>query len=317
MSTMQAFRLHAYGGPENIKLDTVPIPTPAPTEVLIRVHYSALNPFDWKIREGYVRDQMPLPLPYTLGVDLVGSVTALGKQCSRRLKEGDRVMTMSRKLGAFAEYIVCDEATLAKVPENLPDVDAATLPIPGMSAWQSLNQAGEIKPGSKVLIHGASGVVGALVIQLAKAKGAKVIGTASGKNKEYVIGLGADQFVDYTKENFEDVVGKDVDLVLDYVLLGGAQNTTDRSWGVLKEGGAIVSLADPTILGKTPEGKKGFFPEIVPDVEVMEKLGKMLKDGEIKAKIAKIYPLRQLVEGMEANKVGGTTGRLLVDFGCA
>ncbi|KAK4494789.1 hypothetical protein PRZ48_014145 [Zasmidium cellare] len=310
-STMLAYRLHTYTGPTALSLSTLPLPTPTPTQALIRTSHSALNPFDWKIAHGYVREVLPLPLPYTLGVDFVGTITSLGKECTGRLKVGDRVMTMSRSLGAFAEYIAVEEGILARVPEGLGDKEACTLPIPGLSAWQSLYIAGEVKAGMKVLIHGASGVVGALAVQLAKKAGAEVIGTASGKNKDFVVGLGVDQFVDYTKERFEDVLGKEsIDLVLDYVLIGGTDNTTDRSWSVVKKGGAIVSLSDPSILGKIPEGKKGFFPEIVPDVEVLEKLGKMLKDGEIQAKVAKVYPRGQLVEGMEANKAGGT----VVDF---
>ncbi|KAF2162674.1 hypothetical protein M409DRAFT_26912 [Zasmidium cellare ATCC 36951] len=312
---MLAYRLHAYASTPPLHLDTLPVPTPTPTQALIHTSHAALNPIDWKIALGHVAEHMPLPFPYTLGVDFVGTITSLGANCPSRLKKGDRVMTLSRALGAFAESLTIESDILAKVPDGLSDADAATLPIPGLSAWQSLHAAGPLEPGMKVLIHGASGVVGALAVQLAKAKGLHVVGTASGKNREFVVGLGADGFVDYTREKFEDVVGMgSVDLVLDYVLVGGAANTTERSWGVLKEGGAIVSLADPTILGKIPEGKRGFFPEIVPDVEGLEKLGRMLRDGEIKAKVAKVYRRGELLEGMEANKAGGTTGRLLVDF---
>ena len=309
---MKAYRLHAYGGPECIQLDDVPVPKPAKGEVLIAVSKVGMNPFDWKIREGYVKDQMPLKLPTTLGVDFSGTVVALGEGASK-FKPGDRVMTMSQALSAFAESIVVDENILARVPVGLDDVSAATLPIPALSAWQSLRTAGEVKPGMKVLIHGASGIVGAFAVQFAKAAGAEVFATASGKNRDYVMGLGADKFINYQTENFEDIA-KDIDLVLDYVLIGGDKNTTDRSWSVLKPNGAIVSLSDPTIMGKIPRGLRGFFPQIIPDVSVMEKIAGQLASGAIKSKVAQVFPRAELVNAMEINKAGGTIGRLITDF---
>lgn len=312
MSTQQAWRLHAYGGPENLKLDDIPVLKPGPSQVLVEVSHVGMNPFDWKIREGYVKDFLPLQLPTTLGVDFSGTIVSLGEGASR-FKVGDRVMTMSQSLGAFAEHIVVDESILANVPAALDDVTAATLPIPALSAWQALYTAGKIKPGMTILVHGASGIVGAFAVQFAKAEGAKVIATASAKNREYVMGLGADEFIDYQTENFEERV-KDVDLVLDFVLVGGDRNTTDRSWGVLKENGAIVSIADPTIMGKIPQGKQGFFPQIQPKPDQLETIAERLESGKIKSKVAKVFGRGELVEAMEINKTGGTTGRLIVDF---
>lgn len=312
MATHKAYRLHGYGGRDNIKLDDAEVPTAGAGQVLVAVSHSAVNPFDWKIREGYVKDEMPLPLPYTLGVDVVGTIKALGEDATR-FKVGDRVMTMSNTLGAFAEHIALDEKLLARVPDGLSDAEAATLPIPGMSAYLSLHAAGDLPPNAKVLIHGASGVVGALAIQLAKQAGAHVIGTASAKNRDYVLGLGADEFIDYTSERFEDRV-KDVDLVLDYVLIGGTDNTTDRSWAVLKKGGAISSVADPSIMGKVPDGYRGFFAFVQPDVAILEDLGKQLASGKIKTKIAKVFPRGELLDAIDLNQAGGTTGRFVVDF---
>nr|POE51591.1 putative quinone-oxidoreductase like, chloroplastic [Quercus suber] len=312
MAMHKAYRLHSYGGPGCITLDDVPVPTPTNGQVLVAVSKAAMNPFDWKIREGYMKDNLPLPLPAVLGVDFVGTVTALGEGAGR-FQVGDRVMTMSRNLGAHAEHIVVDESILARVPKALQDTDAASIPIPGLTAWQTLHAAGPVHAGMNVLIHGASGTVGAFAVQFAKAAGATVIGTASGKNREYVLGLGADEFIDYQMEKFEERV-RDVDLVLDYVLLGGASSTTDRSWAVLKPNGALVSAADPSMVSKTPEGFRGFFPQITPDVGQMEDIAAKLSSGELKSKIAQVFDRDQLVEAMELNKAGGTTGRLLVDF---
>jgi NADPH:quinone reductase-like Zn-dependent oxidoreductase len=311
---MKAYRLHSYGGPESITLDNdVPTPKPGKGQVLVEVSTVAVNPFDWKLREGYLKDLVPLQLPAILGVDVVGTVSALGEG-SQRFKVGDRVMTMSRALGAHAEFIAVDEAILARVPESLSNAEAATLPIPTLTAWTVLKAGGEVRPRMKVLIHGASGVTGAFAVQYAKAAGAEVIGTASGKNRDYVLGLGADQFIDYENEKFEEQV-KDVDFVFDFVLIGGDRNTTSRSYDVLKPNGAFVTVADPMSVmnGKIPEGKRGFFPQVVPDPAILERLAQEVADKKIKSKIAQVFPFKDLVKAMELNRAGGGTGRLIVD----
>ena len=312
MITHKAYRLHSYGGPGCIQLDDVPVPTPGQSQALVAVSMVGMNPFDWKIREGYVRDQLPLQLPATLGVDFFGTVVALGEGCSR-LKVGDRVMTMSTSLGAFAEHIAVAEDILARVPATLDDASAATLPIPALSAWQALHTAGEIRSDMTILIHGASGTVGAFAVQFANAAGARVIATASGKNREFVIGLGADTFINYKTDNLEQLT-KDVDLVLDFILVGGNKNAMNRSWSVLKSGGAIVSLADPNILRLIPTGIRGFFPSIQPDADLLEAIADQLATGKVKSTVAQTFNRSELVKAMEINKAGGTTGRLIVDF---
>lgn len=313
MATQTAWRLHAYGGPECVRLDTdVPIPKPGPTQVLIATSIVAMNPFDWKLREGYYKKEVPLQLPAILGVDFVGTVTAVGKKASR-FQVGDRVMSMSTKLGAFAEFIAVEEDIVARVPAALADDVAATVPAPALSAEQALRAAGKVTPGMTVLIHGASGVCGAFAVQLAKLKGAKVVATASGKNREWVMGLGADVFVDYRTEKFEDKA-ENVDLVLDFVLVGGAMNTTNRSWGVLKPNGALTSLTDLSMIGNVPEGKRGFYVTTQPDPAVMEEVADLIAAGKISSKVAHVYNRGQLTEAMEMSKAGGTIGRMLVDF---
>lgn len=312
MSTQQVYRLHSYGGPDSIQMDTVPVPVPGPSQVLISISTVGMNPFDWKIREGYVRDVMPLQLPAILGVDFCGVVVGFGEGASK-FRLGDRVMTMSTSLGAFAEYITVDESILARVPAELSDVSAATIPIPGLTAWQGLHAAGELRSGMRILIHGASGLVGAFAVQIAKSYGAHVMGTASAKNRDYVMGLGADEFCDYQTERFEERFDN-VDLVLDCILVGGVMNTTDRSWGVLKANGAIVSVADPMITSKIPPGFRGFFPTIEPSATQMEMIAAQMTCGKMVTQVAQVYPRADLVEAMERNKLGGTTGRLIVDF---
>ncbi|BBZ25851.1 NADPH:quinone reductase [Mycolicibacterium madagascariense] len=310
MSLQKAYRLHSYGGPECVQLDDVEVPEPGPSQTLVAVHTVGMNPFDWKIREGFGR-MMGLQLPTTLGVDFVGTVEANGDGASR-LAAGERVMAISNTLGAFAEYIAVDEATLARVPEGLSDVEAAALPIPGLTAWQTVHLAGEPGPGMRVLINGASGIVGSLAVQLVKAAGGYVIGVASGKNRDYVLKLGADEFLDYQGERVENRF-TDVDLVLDYALAGSPDDTA-RLWTVLTPGGAVVSVADPTILDNVPAGYRGYFHQAVPDAAALEEIANRVVAGDLTITIAQVFPRDRLIEAMELNKAGGTTGRLVVDF---
>jgi NADPH:quinone reductase-like Zn-dependent oxidoreductase len=239
-----------------------------------------MNPFDWKFAKAMSSSYFPSSCQRYSAWILSAKVAALGEGTSR-FKVGDRVMTMSARLGAYAEYIVVDESILPSVPPSLSNVNAATLPIPALTAWQALHTHEVIRPGATVLIHGASGIVGAFAVQFAKAEGAKVIGTASGKNRGYVMSLGADGFIDYEQESFEEHV-KDVDLVLDFALIGGSMNTTERSWGVLKANGAIVSVGDPTVAQKAPKGLYAYFPTIKPDASQLEAIDESLALRELK-----------------------------------
>jgi NADPH:quinone reductase-like Zn-dependent oxidoreductase len=312
VSSQKAYRLHSYGGPETIQLDDVPIPAAGASQVLVAVRAVGMNPFDWKIREGFVKDSLVLDLPTTLGVDFIGTVAALGDGVSRFVV-GERVMGMSQSLGAFAEHIAVDEAILARVPAALTDVDAATLPIPVLTAWQGLHAAGDLHAGMRVLINGASGITGSMAVQFAKHAGAYVIGVASGKNREHTLALGADEFIDYHTDSFHDRV-TDIDLIFDCALIGNP-DTTKRSWAVLKPGGAIVSVADPSILDQIPDGYHGFSPQAdATDVATLEDIANKVVEGTITTKVARVFPRDELIDAMELNKAGGTTGRLVVDF---
>jgi len=310
MATHQAYRLHSYGGPECIKLDTVPVPKPEAGEVLVAISKAGINPFDWKIRAGYVKDQMPLPLPYTLGADFVGTVAALGEG-SLRFQVGDRVMSITNKLGAYAEHIAIKENILARVPDAIPDEDAATLPMPGLTAWQALYAAGLVRTGITVLVVGASGTAGAMAVQFAKAAGAKVVGTASAKNKDFVLDLGADDFIDYRTERFEERK-EQFDLILDFAL--GPNGISADAWKVVKDGGAIVSVANPGVQADVPSGKSGLFRQTSPDASLLEDIVTQYLDGKLKTKVARVFSREQLHEAMELNQNGGTTGRLILDF---
>lgn len=313
---MQAWRLHNYGGPEVIQLDHIPVPQPTDGQIQVAVNKAGICPFDWKVREGYLKDHMPLSLPCTLGTDFLGTVTAVGKGL-QGFKIGDRVMGFEQSLGSFAEYrIVSDTKVLAHVPQGLSNDQAMTLPMNAQTAWEALHAAGSLEKGMRVLVQGGSGNVGAFAIQLAKTAGCYVFATGSATNKDYILGLGADVFIDYKKEKFEDVV-QDADLVVDCIHIGGVDDTTARSWQVLKKGGAVVSVADPHVFDQVPAGKRAFFFSTTPNGSQLEMLSVMLRDGKIKGKVAKVFGKDQLPEAMELCKNTGATGRILVDFGKA
>jgi len=255
---MKAIRIHQYGGPEVLAQVEMQCPTPGPDEVLIKVRAASVNPLDWKMRAGLVKKIFPLTFPATLGRDVSGTVEEAGDNVTQ-FKRGDEVYALVS--GGYAEYVVAKETAVAKKPRTLDHVQAAAVPAVGLTALQALFEVAQLSAGQKVLIHAAAGGVGNFAVQLAKARGAYVIGTASSKNHPLLNELGVDQAVDYRKTRFEDVV-REVDVVLDTV--GG--ETQERSFKVLKKGGILVSLVQP--LRKNWPRNMAFVPSsmvVVPD----------------------------------------------------
>jgi NADPH:quinone reductase-like Zn-dependent oxidoreductase len=241
---MKASRIHAYGGPEVLAYEDAPRPEPAKGEVLVRVHAAGVNPIDAKIRAGYLKEHIRYALPAILGWDLSGVIEAVGPGV-KAWKAGDAVYAMGdvTRNGAYAEYATIDEGLLAPKPKSQDHIHAAAVPQAGLMAFHALFIFGTLQKGQKVLIHGAGGGVGSFAVQLAKWKGAYVIGTASRNNQDLLKDLGADEAIDYTAADFRTKV-KDVDLVLDTV--GG--ETQEKSFAVLKRGGTLVStLGQPSI----------------------------------------------------------------------
>src|ERR1700733_11592018 len=235
---MKAIRIHQYGGPEVLAQVEMQRPKPGPDEVLIQVHAASVNPIDWKLRAGHVKEVFPLTFPATLGWDVSGTVEEAGDKVTQ-FKRGDEVYALV-KGGGYAEYVAVTASVVAKKPRTVDHVHAAAVPVAGLTAWQALFEVAQLRAGQKVLIHAAAGGVGNFAVQFAKAKGAYVIGSASSKNQAFLGELGVDQAVDYQKTRFEDVV-RDVDVVLDTI---GA-DTQERSFKVLKKGGILVSIVQP------------------------------------------------------------------------
>jgi len=307
MRTQTALRLHTYGGPDGARLDQIAIPTPGPGQVLVNVKAAGVNGLDFKIRQGFVRDAFPLPLPAVLGIELAGVVSAVGDGVGR-LKVSDRVMGALGGVGAYAEFVVVDEAKLALTPAGLSDIDAAALPVAALTGWQILRAAGELKAGQTMLVHGAAGNVGGFAVQFAKAAGATVIATASAAKRDYVLSLGADQVIDRDAERFEDQLSG-IDLVLDFV--GG--DATRRSWPVLAPDGAIVATADPGVMADVPDGRRGLFFMMKPDHAREQANAEAAAQGELKYRVAETVGFAGLSAAIDRNWSSHAPGKIVLD----
>jgi NADPH:quinone reductase-like Zn-dependent oxidoreductase len=310
---MKAIRIHAFGGPETLQLDTVPDPTPGPGEALIAVAAASVNPVDWKIREGFLQRFMPVTLPHTLGVDLAGTVIAVGPDTD--LAPGDRVAgnygLADPRAGAYAERATIDASTLARLPDAVDFVAAAALPVAGLTAYQALIVRADLSAGQRVLIHAAAGGVGTYAVQLARAVGAEVIGTASAGNREFVESLGAHRVIDYRNEAFESVVGE-VDVVLDTV----AGETLARSYGIVRRGGWLLSVAtDPDPAQMAARDLRGEFFLVSPSRAQLTELAARIADHSLRSIVSQTFPLAETRAAHDQSQTGHTRGKLVLTVG--
>jgi NADPH:quinone reductase-like Zn-dependent oxidoreductase len=312
MTDMKAVRLHAYGGPEVLLYEDAPRPVPAAGDVLVRVHAAGVNPVDGKVRQGYLAKMITRPLPMILGWDVSGVVEALGPGVTE-LAVGAAVYSRPdiARDGAYAEYVVVRASELAPKPASLDHVHAAAVPLVALTAWQSLFVAAGLEAGQTVLIHAAAGGVGTFAVQLAKWKGAKVIGTGSAHNAEFVRGLGVDTFVDYGATRFEDVV-RDVDVVFD--TLGG--ETQERSWRVLRKGGVLVSIAgQPSAERAKEHGARPAYVFVQPNAAQLTEIAGLIDAGKVKSIVSKVLPLASAREAHELIQTGHTRGKIVLEVG--
>jgi NADPH:quinone reductase-like Zn-dependent oxidoreductase len=310
MSTMKAVRIHSYGGPEVLVYEDAPRPTPGPGEVLIKVKATAVNPIDWKIRAGHYKGMSPVSFPFILGWDLSGVVESVGSGV-KQFKGGEEVFAYlnTQKPGAYADYVSVEEGTPVLKPKSLDPIHAAAIPLAGLTAYHGLFEEGQLKSGQRVLIHGAAGGVGAFAVQLAKWKGAYVIGTASGKNESFLRGLGVDEFIDYTKRSFDQIV-RDVDLVFDTI--GG--ETQEKSYGVLKKDGTLVSTVGIQSPGKAAASHisaKAFRNHINP--AALKELGDLAVAGKLKVVVEKVFPLSEARAAHELSEAGHVRGKIVME----
>lgn len=309
METMKAVRIHAYGGPEMLVYEDVPLPQPGRDEILIRVHAAAVNPVDWKIREGHLKGMLDSHLPLIMGWDVSGTVEAVGPEVVR-FKVGDEVFSRPDIVrdGAYAEFIVIRENETALKPQSIDHLHAAAIPLAGLTACKSLFAAAELSAGQTILIHGAAGGVGTYAVQLAKWKGARVIATASERNHDYLRELGADEVIAYQNVRFEDKV-RDVDVVFDTI--GGETQT--RSWSVVKQGGVLVSIVTPPSQEEAAaHGARGEFVFIQPDAAELAEIAKLVDSGKIRVMVEAVLPLAEARRAQELSQNGHTRGKIVL-----
>jgi len=309
-ATMRAIRQRVLGGPEVLELVKVPRPEPGPTEVLVRVAAAGVNPVDWKTRErgGFLGEP-----PFTVGWDVAGAVEALGRGVTR-FATGDRVFGMPRfprEAAAYAEYVTSPSRQLARIPERLADVEAAALPLAGLTAWQALVETADVRPGQRVLILAAAGGVGHLAVQIAKARGAYVIGTARAEKHSFLAELGADETIDYTSEAVEERV-RAVDVVLDLV---GGESSHD-ALPTLRGGGIFIVV--PSSAGLEPlrelaAGRVRVTGILVePDRVGMEAIAGLVATGALRAHVSHTFPLDEAARAHELGETGRTQGKLVL-----
>jgi NADPH:quinone reductase-like Zn-dependent oxidoreductase len=306
---MRAIRQQAFGGPEVLEVTEVERPVPLPTEVLVRVRAAGVNPVEAVIRSG----QFPLlgQPPFILGWDVSGVVEGIEPGVTRFLP-GDEVYGLPffpRPARAYAEYVAAPSRQLARKPAGLSHAEAAALPLAGLTAWQALVDTAQVAAGQRVLIHGAGGGVGHLAVQIAKARGAHVIGTASAAKHDFVAGLGADELIDYRAADFAAHAGG-VDVVLDTV--GGA--TARRSIGVLRPGGLLVTIVgrrDAGLAARTEAAGRRFAGlSVEPDYPGLEALAGLAESGNLRVHLQATLGLAEAAKAHELLESGGTTGKI-------
>jgi len=283
---MHAIRYQTTGPSSVLQYDTIPKPTPGPGEVLVKVMASGVNPVDGQLRSRPADNDRRI-FPIIPGHDIAGPIVAVGTGVSRKLISSDVFALLSWKGGGYAEYVTVPADAIASKPKRLSYVEAAAVPLAGLTAYQALFTDGHLRAGQTVLIHGASGGVGHLAIQLARHAGARVIATASTQNLDFLRSAGADVVVDYKTQKFEDFA-HDVDLVLDTV--GG--DTLVRSYAVVRHGGMVISLVQipdlPTLADRAAHGMRTL---VHPDPRQLKELAVLADRGVIKPAIAATYPL--------------------------
>ncbi len=310
MATMRAVRQHGTGGPEVLRVEEVPIPEPLPTEIRVRVEATSVNPVDFKTRAGHSVLGTP---PEILGWDVTGVVDKVGYGVTRFI-EGNEVLGMPwfpRPAGAYAEYVTAPSRQFVRRPPGMTVAQAAGLPLAGLTAWQALVATARVRADQEVLIHAASGGVGHLAVQIAKAMGAYVVGTASGANHEVLRGLGADRLIDYRGTRFDEVL-HDMDIVLD--LVGG--ETGVRSVDVVHPGGILITV--PSGASKEPlaaaeeRGIRATGILVEPDQVGLDGLVGLVAEGKLTVLVSEEFPLERIAEAHEHAERGHAPGKIVV-----
>ncbi|WP_125588403.1 NADP-dependent oxidoreductase [Companilactobacillus jidongensis] len=310
---MRAVVIDEYGNKDKLHMENIAIPEIADDEVLVEVKATSVNPIDWKLREGYLAEMIPLKFPIVLGWDVAGVITRVGQNVTG-FRSGDNVLARPdlTNRGTYAEYTAVKEDKLAKLPNNVSFEEAASLPLAGLTAWQGVYENLEVKPGQTVLMQGGAGGVGIIGIQLLKHIGAHVITTASAKNKELLQSLGADEVIDYHETDFSKVLNN-VDAVFDTI--GG--DTLDKSYSIIKKGGHLVTI-DGQIDEKKVEAQ-GITANAIwlrPNGKQLTELVDFVSDGVVKTVIDSVHPFSEdgVKKAQEISESHHAKGKIVISM---
>ena len=305
---MRAVTISKYGDQSVLTYGDIERPKPKPDEILVHNRAVAVNPVDWKIRNG-LGEMFGLHLPIVLGCEIAGTIEEIGSAVED-FRSGDPVygyVSLQRN-GGYAEYTVAKPDEIAPKPQSLDFDNAASVPVGALTSWQAIFDTANLRTGQKILITGASGGVGSMAVQLAKAKGAFVIATASGKNEEFVRSLGADEFVDYTRVKFQERV-REVDVVFDTV--GG--ETLDGSFQTLRRGGYLVSIAMPPSNEKAENyGVDASMIGVQPSSKQLREINQLIAEGKLKTHVATVLPLSEVRKAHQLSESGRTRGKIIL-----
>jgi NADPH:quinone reductase-like Zn-dependent oxidoreductase len=308
--TMEAVRVHQYGGPEVLVVEQIPVPSPAPGQVLVRVAAAGVGPWDALVRTG--KSGIAQTLPLTPGSDIAGVVESIGNG-DRRFVPGDRVygVTNVSFTDGYAQYALATSGMFARKPESLGFIDAASAPVVAVTAWQMLFDFAHLSAGQRVLVHGAAGNVGSYAVQLAQWAGAHVIALADARDAEFVRNLGADEVIDYRTQRFDEIV-KDVDVVIDDI--GG--DMQQRSFGVLKRGGILVSsVSQPSEAEAKKHGVRVAYFIVNVTTAELERIANLFDDGTIATNLGIVLPLKDARRAHEmlAGTVPHPRGKIVLE----
>ncbi|MFE0256327.1 NADP-dependent oxidoreductase [Streptomyces sp. NPDC059010] len=311
-STMRAVSQDRAGAPDVLKIVETERPEPGRGEILVRVRAAGVNPADWKTRERGVFATGATP-PFTLGFDVAGAVEAVGAGVTI-FQPGDEVFGMPRfphPAGAYAEYVTAPARHFAPRPRGLDPIQAGAMPLAALTAWQALVDTAHVQPGQRVLVHAAAGGVGHLAVQIAKARGAYVIATASAAKHDLLRTLGADELIDYRTQNVADTV-RDVDVALDSI---GGPNWT-RSLRTLRRDGILISLLPPDdtfpIRQAEKAGVQAVFMLVEPDQQGLREISALVEDGRLRVIVDAVFPLEQAAQAHTLGETGRTTGKIVL-----
>lgn len=305
---MKAVRIHAFGGPDEVRVEDVPVPRVEAGKALIRVRAAGVNPVDWMIREQIYNPEGADRVPLTLGQDFAGVIERLGPGSKTDLREGEEVF--GEVWGSFAEYALVPVDDLVRKPKGLDFATAASLPMPALTAWQAVIDTAKAASRTRFLIHGASGGVGSFAAQFARWKGASVAATASRPSFDFLRSIGVDPIIDYEHDRFEEKL-RDVDVVLDP--LGGDVQT--RSWSVLKRGGMLINLIGEIHGAEARKaGAHGVEFGMEYDTDDLRDIADLVEKGVIKPHIAQVMPLDQARQAMDLNQDGKSHGKIILQI---